>query len=117
MARCYEADEDVDELVWWRKGIKRMEILFEIILELIIEGSIEASIEASKSRKVPKAIRCLLILLISSLFLSMLGLIFFVGISSLKKTTIGGFAILLLGVVLLIVGIIKFKKVYLDKTK
>lgn len=56
-----------------------MEILFEAILELIIEGSIVAS----RSRKVPKVVRCLLILLISFFFLSVIGLIFCIGISCL----------------------------------
>ena len=90
-----------------------MEILFEVILELIIEGSIEAS----KSRKVPKVVRCLLILLISFFSLSVIGLIFYIGISCLKKSVIGGLVITSVGLVLLIIAVIKFRKVYLNKTK
>lgn len=90
-----------------------MEFIFEFILELIFEGSIEAS----KNRKIPKYIRYPLIVIISLFFILVIGLIFFTGILSLKKNLLLGIALILIGMLMLIMSVIKFKKVYLTKTK
>lgn len=88
-----------------------MELLFEIILELIFEGSIEVS----KSSKVPKYIRYPLIAIIFLFFIAVIGLIFFVGISALKENILGGIIIILIGLFVLIISIIGFRKTYLNK--
>lgn len=90
-----------------------MEFIFEFILELIFEGSIEVS----KNRKIPKYIRYPLIVIISLFFILVIGLIFFTGILSLKKNLLLGIALILIGMLMLIMSVIKFKKVYLTKTK
>lgn len=90
-----------------------MEYLFELILNLVLEGSIEIS----KSKKVPKFIRYVFIILISLFIISVIGLIFFVGFLSLKQTIIGGIFIICFGLFMLVMSIIKFRKVYLMKTK
>ena len=90
-----------------------MEFIIELILDLLLEGSIEAS----KSEKVPKPIRYILIALISLFFLAVIGLIIFIGIDTLKNSKIGGIIVISMGVLLLILAIMKFKKIYLKKKK
>lgn len=88
-----------------------MEFLIELILELTLEGSIEAS----KSNKVPKFIRYILIAFIVLFFLAVIGLIFLTGILILKENLIAGIFMFLIGVLMLIMSIIKFRKTYLLK--
>jgi len=88
-----------------------MEYLFEFILELVLEGSIEVS----KSSKIPKYIRYPLIVIISLFFITIIGLIFFVGIVSLKENIFVGIFFILIGLSMLIMSVIKFRKTYLTK--
>lgn len=97
-----------------------MEYLFEFILDLILEGSIailDGSIKAEKCRKVAKYIRYPLIIMIALLFIAVIGLIFLAGILSLKKNIPAGILFILLGLWMLIMGVIKFRKVYFIKVK
>lgn len=89
-----------------------MEYLFEFLLELILEGSIEAS----QNPKVPKGIRYLLITIVSLFFLGAIGLIFFTGTLMLKESFVLGILFYALGFCMLLMGILKFRKVYLKKT-
>lgn len=76
-----------------------MDLLIEFIGEILTEGSIELI----KSKKVPLFIRIMLLLIFSSGYLALVGLIFFAAI----KNQILGFIILsLLGILLLILYII-----------
>lgn len=88
-----------------------MEYIFEFILELFLEGSIEAS----QSNKVPKWIRYLLIAVISLIFIVVIGIILFTGILVLNENIIAGIILIIIGLVMLISSIIKFKKIYLTK--
>ena len=88
-----------------------MEYIFEFILELVLEGSIEVS----KSSKIPKYVRYPLIGIISLFFIAVIGLIFFTGILSLKENIILGILLILVGLLLLIMSVIKFRKIYLTK--
>lgn len=88
-----------------------MEDLFEFIVELVIEGSIEAS----KSSKIPKFIRYPLIVIISLFFIAVIGLILFAGIISLKENILPGIFFILIGLLMLIISVIKFRKIYLMK--
>ena len=90
-----------------------MEFLFELIFELIIEGGIEAS----KSEKIPKCIRYLLIAIISLFFIAVIGLIFFSGILLLNENILIGMFFILLGIIMLLLSIFKFRKAYLNKMK
>lgn len=85
-----------------------MEFIFEFILELLLEGSIEAS----KSSKIPKFIRYPLIAIIALFYIALIGLIFWVGISSLKENIILGIFVILAGFVMLVGSVIMFKKTY-----
>lgn len=90
-----------------------MEFLFEILLELILEGTMMAS----QNKKVPKAVRVFLIVLISALYLSVIGLILFIGVTCWKTNKIGGLIIITIGSVIFIMAAVKFRKMYLDKTR
>lgn len=87
----------------------------EYIIEFILELFFELGIEASKSNKTPKVIRYLLITIISLIFIFVIGLIIFLGILILETNIIGGIIIILLGLIMLVSSIIKFKKTYLLK--
>ncbi|HBY32835.1 MAG TPA: hypothetical protein DEG74_03620 [Clostridiales bacterium] len=63
-----------------------MEILFEILFDLIIEGSVELS----KSKRVPLPIRIILGTLVSLLFIAVIALIGFVGVSMFSENVLGG---------------------------
>ena len=90
-----------------------MEFLFEILLELILEGTMTAR----QNKKVPKAVRVFLIVLISALYLSVIGLILFIGVTCWKTNKIGGLIIITIGSVIFIMAAVKFRKMYLDKTR
>lgn len=91
-----------------------METLFEIFIELIIDGTIEIS----KNYKVPKFIRYPLIFLIILLFIGVISIVFFTGILAYQKINkICGILFIVIGFILLVASIIKFKSVYLEKRK
>lgn len=90
-----------------------MEFLFEILFELILEGGVAAS----QSKKVPKAVRGFLIVLISALFLSVIGLILFIGVTCWITNKNAGSFIITIGLVLFFMAAVKFSKIYLGKTK
>ncbi|XCP85540.1 hypothetical protein ABXS75_01680 [Roseburia hominis] len=84
-------------------------------MEFILELAFEGSIEISKSRKVPKYIKYPLIVVIILFFVSVIGIIFFTGIISLKDHLLLGILLILFGIFMLIMSIIKFKKTYLTR--
>lgn len=88
-----------------------MEFIFEFILELVFEGSIEIS----KNNKIPKFIRYPLIALISLFFIAVIGIIFLVGILFLllKENILLGIVFISIGLFMLIMSVIKFRKTYL----
>ena len=88
-----------------------MDIVFEIIIDLLISSSIEGS----KSSKIPKPIRYLLLGIVILFFASVIGLIIFVGVDILKTNLIGGLVIIGFGILMLILSIIKFRQIYLEK--
>ena len=90
-----------------------MEFFVEILLELILEGTMEAS----QNKKVPKLVRVVLIVLISAFYLSVIGLILFIGVSCWKTNKIGGLLIITIGLVIFIMAAVSFRKMYLRKTK
>ena len=90
-----------------------MEYIFEFILELLIE----CGVEANSSSKIPKYIRYSLIAIISLFFIVVIALIFFVGILSLEENMLLGIFLILIGLFMLIMSIIKFRKAYLVVTK
>lgn len=90
-----------------------MEFIFEFIIELLLEGTIEAS----KNKKISKSIRYPLIIIISLLFITIIGLVIYTGIIILKEYTILGIILILIGLFMFIMSIIKFKKTYIKIKK
>ncbi len=88
-----------------------MEYIFEFIMELVLEGGIEVS----KNSKIPKYIRYPLIGILSLFFIAVIGLVFFTGILSLKENILSGILLILVGLYLLIMSVIRFRKAYLSK--
>lgn len=88
-----------------------MEYIFEFIMEIVLEGGIEVS----KSSKIPKYIRYPLIGILSLFFIAVIGLVFFAGILSLKENILSGILLILVGLNLLIMIVIRFRKAYLSK--
>lgn len=86
-----------------------MEFLIEILLELIAEGTVELS----KSVKVPKYIRYSLIGIIVLFFIAIIGIVLFVGFMALEENVLLEILFIILGLFLLVMSIVKFKKVYL----
>lgn len=82
----------------------------EFIVELLLEGSIEIS----SNKKISKWIRYPLIVLF---FLSVICLILFLGISLFNKNILGGLFVIDIGIILLILSMVKFRKVYIKKEK
>ena len=83
-----------------------MDFLFELLFELIAEGTVELS----KSRRVPKYIRYPLIVVIVLFCVAVIGLVFAVGILSLRQNVLLGILLIALGVFMLVVSILKLKK-------
>lgn len=90
-----------------------MEFIIELILELLLEGSIEVS----SNRKVSKWIRYPLIIFITTIFFGIILLIIFLGLSLLNDWLLAGITFLIIGIIMFISAIIKFKKLYLEKKK
>lgn len=90
-----------------------MEFLFEFILELVFEGGIEAS----KNSKIPKYIRYPLIIIISLFFIAVIGILLVAGALALRKNILAGIIFILIGLFLLIMSIIKFRKTYIKINK
>ena len=53
----------------------------------------------------------------SALYLSVIGLILFIGVTCWKTNKIGGLIIITIGSVIFIMAAVKFRKMYLDKTR
>lgn len=90
-----------------------MEFLIEVLVELICEGTVELS----SNKKVPKYIRYPLITLIVLFFTMIIFGVLFLGIKVLEQNPILGIILVVLGVLLLILSIKKFKETYLKNEK
>ena len=90
-----------------------MESIIEIILELVLEGSIEAS----KSSKIPKPVRYLITAMIVLLFIAFIGFIFWDVVIVLNDNIPAEIFLILMGVVMTLLGVIKFIKTYLTKRR
>jgi len=90
-----------------------MDFIIELILELFLEGSIEIS----SNRKISKWIRYPLIILIVTLFVAVISLIFYVGLSLLNDFLLLAIFFILIAIIMFTNCIIKFKKIYIEKNK
>ncbi len=92
-----------------------MEYIFEFIAELVLELVFDGGFEASKSSRIPKYIRYPLVGIICLFFIFVIGLVFFVGIITLKENVFAGIILILIGLLLLIMSAVKFRKEYFAK--
>lgn len=91
-----------------------MEFIFEFVVELMLEETFEIS----KNKKVSKIIRYPLIVFITLLFLGVIALIIFTGILAFDRINkICGILFIILGIIIFIASIIKFKNIYLTKKR
>lgn len=88
-----------------------MDFLFEVIFELIAEGTFELS----KSSKVPRPLRVVLTGIVVLFCAAVIGIILAVGVSALKKNLLFGVLLLTIALVMLIMGVRKFRRVYLSR--
>lgn len=88
-----------------------MKFLIELLFELIFEGSIELS----SNKKISKFIRYPLIVIIILFFASVIFGLFFLGFIIYNKNIFASLFIITISVVMFILSIIKFKKLYFDK--
>lgn len=89
-----------------------LDFVIEFILDLVLEGSYEVS----KNKNIPKIIRYPLILIVVFFFLMVILVIGFLGIIVIRENLYFGLLIILLAIIFLVLGIKKFRKVYLIKS-
>lgn len=90
-----------------------MDLIFEIILDLIIEVSVQKII----NKKMPKLVRCILLSLLLTFFLSLTLLIIWIGTSIIKDNLIGGIIIISFGLIIIILSILRFRRIYMSRKK
>jgi len=88
-----------------------MDFIFELLFELIAEGTVELS----KSVKVPKFIRYPLIAIVILFFVGVIGLMVFAGLAAFQENVILGIALIAIALLILVMGIVKFRITYLKK--
>lgn len=88
-----------------------MEFLIEFLVELILEGSMEIS----KDEKMPKWLRYLCLTIITLVFGVVTIGMFILGIVVGKENIYAGLFFIIIGFILLISGIVKFEKKYIEK--
>lgn len=88
-----------------------MEILIELLFELLFEGTFEIS----KNKKISKLIRYPLIALIVLFFALIIFGMLFIGLTVANNNILLGLFIIIISLVLLVLSIMKFKKIYMEK--
>lgn len=90
-----------------------MEFIIELILELLFEGGKEIC----TNKKISKWIRYPISFIMISFFLIVIFGIIVLGIFLMKDTVFGGLVFLVIGIIMLIAFIYKFRKVYRENYK
>lgn len=90
-----------------------MEFLIEALLNLLLEESIKIS----SNKRISKFIRYPLIILIILFFAVIILGLLILGIVILSKNIYAGLLLIIISLIMLISGIIKFKKIYIEKNK
>ena len=88
-----------------------MEFLIEFLVELILEGSMEIS----EDEKMPKWLRYICLTIVTLVFGVVTIGLFILGIYAGKENIYIGLFFILVAFILLISGIIKFEKKYIEK--
>lgn len=87
-----------------------MDVIVELVIEFLFEILFEGTIELLPNIKLPKWFRFPLGILLVLVFLAVIVLVIYTGYICLEKTILGGVAIIVIGVMLLIGGSVKFFK-------
>lgn len=87
-----------------------MELLLEFVIELFFEIIIDGGMELQHNEKVPKWIRVILAVIIVLFFATIIIGCIVLGALILKKTLLGGCALIVLGVVFLVCAVWKLLK-------
>ena len=88
-----------------------MELLIEFLVDLILEGSIEIS----EDEKMPRWLRYICLTIVTLVFAAVTLGLFILGIYAGKENIYVGMFFILIAFILLISGIIKFEKKYIEK--
>lgn len=88
-----------------------MEYLIELLVELIIEGSMEIS----EDEKMPKWLRYLCLTIVTIVFGGVTIGLFVLGVYIGKENIYAGIFFILVAFILLIWGIVKFEKKYIQR--
>lgn len=87
-----------------------MDFIIELVFDLLLEGSMEVS----SNKKISKWIRYPILALLILFFATVIFGIIVVGVLILPKSILGGIFMILIGLIMLIMSIIKFRKKYLE---
>lgn len=88
-----------------------MEFIIELVTELVLEGSFELS----KNIKTPKWLRYPLIILVALFFITVIAIIFTLGIVTLKESTIIGLLLIIIAAAFGVYCISKFIDLYIKR--
>jgi len=88
-----------------------MEFLIELLVDLILEGSLEIS----EDEKMPKWLRCICFTIVTLVFGAVTIGLFILGIYLGKENIYVGLFFILIAFILLISGIVKFEKKYIQR--
>ena len=88
-----------------------MEFLIEFLVELILEGSIEIS----EDERMPKLIRYICLTIAISVFSAVIIGLFVLGVYIGKENIYAGIFCILIAFILLISGVVKFEKKYIQR--
>ena len=88
-----------------------MEFLIEFLVELILEGSMEIS----EDEKMPKWLRYICLTIVTLVFGAVIVGLFVLGIYVGKENIYAGIFFILIAFILLILGIFKFERKYIEK--
>ncbi len=88
-----------------------MDIILEAVFELLFEGIVAIS----SNKKISKWIRYPLITIIAAFYLVLIGLFLKLGINIYNKNKLGSIVLILISILLIIICVVGFKKVYLNK--
>ena len=90
-----------------------MELIVEIVLELLVEGGIEIA----SSKKINNKVRYFAAFLIVLFYLIVVLGMITIGILIFKNSILGGLFIVSIGLLLLVLSVIKFSKLYKEMKK
>ena len=88
-----------------------MEFLIEFLVDLILEGSMEIS----EDERMPKWLRYICLTIVTLVFSAVTIGLFILGVYVGKENIYAGIFFILIAFILLISGIIKFEKKYIEK--